>query len=942
MNRIPQVSLPAGVLRRFIVCLIALSLNFATAWAQAGTGSLDGKVIDAGKELPLAGAIVEVDGTLFQTSTDRAGEFYFASLPAGAHKVRVSYLGMDPQEFAVTVVADQRATLDAKLGDQVVRLSTFQVEGQRVGQARALNQERASDNLKNIVAADAMGRFADQNAAESLARISGISLERDQGEGRFVLVRGIDPNLNMTMINGVVVPSSEGNERTINLDVIPSDVLSSIEVSKSNTPDMEGGAIGGTVDLHTQSAFDEKNRVLAGSVSLQYNRLRDEVASGKADIRYADQFRNRTIGLVLAASYQRRDFSTLNVEASKPALTNSPTGGQFYLPSKYTLKDYHPIRDRAGLNAALEFKPNADNYLYVRAFYSYFSDDENDGDVILPTGKGVVSALSADQAAVTVNKSNIKSKSRKQTSDLASLAVGGEHTRNDLHWDWMGSFAYGAEETPFQIEASFLNSKNDTTTVSIDSSDIYRPVVRQTAFTNKGDLSSPAGYFLDNFEVEVKQAHENQWAFVANVQKDAMIAGNPGFWKTGIKYRIASKHYDKNDYEYGDTSLAYATFADRSSYPYFRPADQDFLTFKWDEMKSYFKTHGGEFTLKGEDTAIAAFADDFDSDENVLAGYVMGKVKTGKSTWLAGVRVEETFFKTIGFESNFDDSGAFTGASRVSASRDYASVLPSINYHYDFTDRLVFRASATRSLSRPKLEDSAFRRSVDRSVEEVTEGNPELKPYQATNLDASLNYYMPHLGLVSAGIFYKDISDFIFTQSVGGGDAATGFDLITPENGDRATISGLELGWQQQLTFLPAPFDGFNIYANATFTDSDSTIGGDSGRAGESFPFVSQSKTIANVALSYEKRGLLVRLAGNYRSSSLTEIGGSAIEDLYTASHFQLDLTSRYQFTSKCSVFLNVTNLNNAPYRVYFGTANTLAQSEYYRYAVDAGIQYRF
>jgi TonB-dependent receptor len=930
------------VFRRLALLLAGLALAL-TAAAQSESGSLDGKITDATKGMPLTGAIVTIEGSGLEVSTDRAGEFYFSGVPAGDRQVRVSYLGFAPQSFAVTIVAGQRAHLDAKLGEDVVQLETLHVEGQRVGQARALNQERAADSLKNIVAADAMGRFPDQNAAEALARISGITLERDQGEGRFVLVRGIDPNLNMTTLNGVVVPSSEGNERTINLDVIPSDSLASIEVSKSNTPDMEGGAIGGTVDLRTQSAFDEKGRVLAGSLSLQYNRLRDEIASGKADFRYANQFRDGTVGLTFGGSYQRRDFSTLNVEASKPALTNSPSGGQFYLPSKYTLKDYHPVRDRAGFNAALEFKPSADDYLYVRTFYSYFSDNENDGQLVFATGKGTVSALGADQATVAVNKTDIKSKSRKQTSDLASLAVGGEHTRGDLHWDWMGSFAYGAEETPFQIESEFLNTKNDTTTLSIDSSDIYRPVITQTAFTNKGDLSSPAGYFLDNLEVETKQAHENQWAFLANVQKDAQIAGHPGFWKAGVKYRIASKHYDKNDYEYGNPALAFATFADRSPYPYFRPGGQDYLTFKWTDLKNYFKAHGGEFELKEEDTAIASVEDDFDSDENVLAGYVMGKVKAGKSTWLAGVRVEQTFFKTSGFESNYDVDGDFTGATRVSKSHDYANILPSINYHYDFSDRLVFRASATRSLSRPKLEDSAYRRAVDRSAEEVEEGNPDLKPYQATNLDASLTYYMPHLGLLSAGLFYKDIEDFVFTQFIGNGDAATGFDLSAPQNGDRASITGLELSWQQQFAFLPAPFDGFGVYTNVTLTDSDSTLGGDGPRAGEKFPFVHQSKTIANVALFYEKNGWFVRLAGNYRSSDLEEIGGVATEDLYVESHFQLDLTSRYEFTPRCSVFFNVTNLNNAPYRVYFGgNAHTLSQSEYYRYAAEAGMQWRF
>ncbi len=930
----------AGLWRRLAFCLFGLPFLLVPAWAQGGTGSLAGHVTNATNGNVLAGAVVSVGSA--ETSTDRSGDFYFSALPAGAQSVQVTYLGLTTTTQSVTIVAGQRAVLNVQLGEEVVKLETFRVEGEKVGQARALNQERAADSLTNIVAADAMGRFPDQNAAESLARISGITLERDQGEGRFVLVRGIDPNLNMTTINGVVVPSSAGNERTINLDVIPSDSLASIAVSKSSTPDMEGGSIGGTVDLRTQSAFDEKGRVLAGSASLQYNRLRDEVKSGKVDFRYANQLRNGTVGLSLGGSFQRRDFSTLNVEASKPALVASPAGGHYYLPSKYTLKDYHPIRDRAGFNAALEYKPDADNYLYVRTFYSYFSDLERDGEMKFATGKGTVKALSANQATVDINKTNLFSKHRKQTSDLANIAVGGEHTRGDVKWDWLASFAYAAEETPFQIQSEVLNGKKDITTFSIDSTDIYRPKLTQTGFSGKGDISNPNNFFLDNLEVETKQAHENQWAVQTNLQKDATIAGNPGFWKAGVKYRTSSKHYDKNTYEYSNPTLAYATFADQNKFPYFRPAGHDYPTFKWEALRDYFKGHGNEFTLLEADSGVGSAEDDFNSDENVLAGYFMGRVKAGKSTWLAGVRVEQTFFKTAGLDSNLNTDGEFTGATRVSASHNYANVLPSINYHYDLSDRLVFRASATRSLSRPRLSDSAYRRSVDRSEEVVTEGNPDLKPYQATNLDASISYYMPHLGLLSAGAFYKDISDFIFTQFINGGDATTGFDLNTPRNGKRASLTGLELSWQQELSFLPAPFDGLSLYSNLTLSDSDSTLGGDSPRAGEKFPFISQSKTIANVALSYEKNKVHIRLAGNYRSSSLTEIGGVDIEDLYTASHFQVDLTSRYDFTSKCSLFLNIANLNNAPYRVYFGTANTLSRSEYYRYALDLGVQCRF
>lgn len=212
MTPIPQVRPPTGGFRRLLACFLGLSLALTSAWAQTGAGSISGKVTDT-SGAALRGARITIDSITRDTSTDHDGGFTLGNVAAGTYTVHVSYLGLPSKDYPVIVVAGQTAGLDAKLGDDVVQLETFTVEGQRVGQARALNEQRASDNLRSIVSSDAAGRFPDQNAAESMQRVVGVSLERDQGEGRFISIRGVDPDLNNTQLNGVNIPASQEDSR---------------------------------------------------------------------------------------------------------------------------------------------------------------------------------------------------------------------------------------------------------------------------------------------------------------------------------------------------------------------------------------------------------------------------------------------------------------------------------------------------------------------------------------------------------------------------------------------------------------------------------------------------------------------------------------------------------------------------------------------------------
>ncbi|MDP3179427.1 MAG: carboxypeptidase regulatory-like domain-containing protein, partial [Spirochaetaceae bacterium] len=269
MNPVPRSARGlCPLLFRALSCVFLLVLLPSLVQAQPA-GSLSGKITGP-KGAPLAGATITLAPGL-ETASDREGDFYFGSVPAGSYTARIVYLGLPSKERPVTIGPGQPASLTATLGDDVIQLQAFTVEGTRGGQAKALNIQRSSENLKEIVASDAIGRFPDANASESLQRMSGIALERDQGDGRFVSIRGLNADLNSTQLNGVNIPSSENGTRRVNFDSIPSDMLEGIELTKAVTPDMDGDAIGGSINLKSKTAFSQEARIFNLSAEGVYN-----------------------------------------------------------------------------------------------------------------------------------------------------------------------------------------------------------------------------------------------------------------------------------------------------------------------------------------------------------------------------------------------------------------------------------------------------------------------------------------------------------------------------------------------------------------------------------------------------------------------------------------------------------------------------------------------
>jgi len=924
----PRTNVRSGLRGWFLTGLAGFLLPSLAALAQSGTGTLSGKVTDVNTKAPLAGALVRVVGTSLETSTGRAGDFYFSSVPVGEQTIRVSYLGLGERETTVSVGGGVEAVVDVRLGELIVEMETFRVEGQKAGQARALNEQRASDNLKSIVSADALGRFPDQNAAETLGRISGVSLARDQGEGRFVSVRGVDPDLNNTQLNGVNIPASQEDSRSVNLDVFPADLLDSIEVVKAITPDMDGDAIGGSVNLKTQNAFSSEERILRVSAEGQYSDLSGKWGH-KASVVWGDKFNDGKVGLLIAVSDAHRYFASDGKETDdNPWVPDAGANGTFYLTPGGDIqhREYTIDRLRRGVNFSLDFRPNPENSYFLRGIYSHFSDYENRFRTRF-RGRPANAVPTSDTAGtITGRPIVIDLKDRTEDNNVWSFAAGGEHRRGPWEIDYTASFARAELDDPFRYQPAFSSAN---TTWNYDFTDPQKPV-----FTGAGTALPASAFRFTSWALDKGLNTEDETALAVNFRRETEIAGNKGSFKFGAKYRAKARSVNITSDEILPAPGVTLTLADMARTSD-RGVNPTFPSINPVAFRAYYAANPSHFVKDADVSLVNDTVEDYETDEDVLAGYLMGEVALGKLTLIGGARVERTDFDTRGWSVEDEDPATLT---RVAGSRSYTNVLPGLITRYDFTPSVVGRASWTSTLARPKFLDASSSRAVE--DDDVTQGNTNLKPYRSSNWDASIEFYPRSLGVLTLGAFHKDISDFIFSQVIPGGAPNGVNSLTTPLNGDSATVTGLEVDYQQQLSFLPSPFDGFGFYANVTLTDSESELGGS--RSGEKVPFLNQSKRLANFALSYEKHGFFARVSVAHRSRYLSLIGANTAGDQYVDDHTQIDITTNYKISSRYTIYAEILNVGNEPYSAVYNVTEGLRKSEFYSWSANVGIKASF
>lgn len=931
MKRVNKIRLMTAL------CVIVPTL----LWGQE-TGRITGRVTDEDTGRILGGALVRVAESSLFAYTDSDGEYRLAGVPAGSQTLEFSYLGYRSLRLTAEVPANGMVRLDApfsqaqaRVEDQVFELDQFVVEGSLVGAARAINQQRAASTYTNIVAADDIGRFPDQNAAESLSRLPGLSVYRDQGEGRFVVVRGVNFTLGNVTLDGVGIASPESGERGVPLDVVGSDSLAAIEVVKVPTPDKTPEGLGGSINLRGRSPFDADNN--EGELTAQgiYSKLTGEMGyklNGNASF----LFNEKTVGLMIGFSQQQRDFGSYNYETDDGWFTEDfANGGDLSHPavSGIQFRDYVIERERRSVNAALELRPNDRNQYWLRGSFSKFDDTEQRHTLLVPLyaddGETLVAVGEGTGSVEKVRRAARRGRYREKLQDLVAFSAGSEHRLDRWTIDTAFGYSKGEEEKPGEFQVRFRRNARDLGfDYTIDGYDVS---VTQTAGPS---LLDPASFtHFQRIDREVETASETETSMAINARRD-LESANPAYIKVGAGYRLKNKDRDADVSEWtgGPSDYRFANYAGAvSDYPYgFATPTIDIIA-----ARDFFNANRAAF----EEEVIVddTYLGDWDVDEDILAAYLMGGLTVGRADWVAGARYERTEVSSTGNALELDDAGDFSGVSARSVKRDYDMLLPGLHLRYAMSDELVLRASISSSIVRPAYDEIANARFINREDLKVEDGNPALEALRSFNLDASVEYYLPNLGMVSAAAFHKDISDFTFLNDIPGGIEIDGvnYDYARFENGNDGYVYGLELAYQQQLRFLP----GFGVLANLTLSDSSA----DYGSAG-TFTFVGQSDYVGNLAMTYESGKFFTRLSANFRGERLRE--DEPIQDgFYVDSSVQLDWTASYRLSSSLRFFVEVNNLTNEPFRVFTkgpSGEKLLQQFEEYDWSANFGVRWAF
>ena len=931
--------------RGAIACLI-LSLPAVPA---AIADSVSGSVTDAANTVSFQGAVVSIDGREGSTTTDDRGRFRLSNVPAGTHTLVISYVGTASTRIEITVPPEGLNLGDVAIGeaDLTGLVEEVIVYGQAAAFASALNQERAAVNTVSVLDTDAMGQFPDQNVAEAVRRLSGVTVENDQGEGRYVVIRGMDPDLNSTSINGVRATAAEPR-RALQLDVIPSDVLDGIEVNKSLTPDMDGDAIGGSINVKTLSAFSRKGPYAKARVEQSHNEIRD-AWSPKASIAGSNVFElegARRLGVAGAFSWHDRKLQADNAEADDWDVADD--GNDFL--EEFQPRLYKVERERIGAVLNFDLDVSESTALHLYTLYSRFKDTELRNRTTFGLDgldESTLSPTRMSYSEVEIERDTKGRDMRGQIAENLSISFGSDTQLDAWQIETNVGYSYARERTPDQVSGTWVaefesgdgSIPDGQPVLTIDRSD-PKILVAESAFWSV--LQDASLYELDELEHLNEKNEDTQYSFRLDATRDMDF----GIVKFGAKARLREK---KTNEEVGLWSGDDAWFLSDVLLPdggsaYGFPTPMDPVPDNGGERDILAGGTGIEF--EDVDSRIDSNVADFKFDENVFAVYGMTRWDNGPLTVTAGLRVEWTRLDSSGSITELIEEGdTHNGAvldddtvfiTPVDEKKSYTDFLPSINARYEFNEDLIGRASVHKSVVRPRVEDVAFRVEIDGDEAEL--GNPSLDPFRAWNADVSLSFYPTDLSVMSAGLFWKRIDDFIFIQTIDDYPfAGRVFDEATvAQNGDQADGIGIELSYQQHFGFLGAPWDAFLVGVNYTHVDSSAkTIDG------RKIDLPKQSKNIAGFVLGYDKHGFDIRLAMKYRDRYIDSLEGEG-EDRYTHEHLQWDLTVKYSVTDSWLVYAEISNLGDRPEYYYSGRRNRALQYDEFGTTAAIGVQYNF
>ena len=887
-----------------VACLLVLA-PLATLAAQRGTeGDLAGRITDT-SGTPVAGSTIHVLGTARGQAAGPDGAYRLTALPAGRQTVIVRSIGFARDSFAVTITAGTVTTVLVRLTPVAVALNavTVQARRQQSSSGEAVAEQRDAPNQVDVAAGDVIRSLPNANAADAVSRLPGVTTERAEGEGSFVEIRGTEPRLSAVTIDGMPVPGTEHGERNIKLDDVPEDILADVTVTKTLTPEMSADAIGGTVDLVTKTPDGPPHGYLSGQFGHMplLNRVQ-----GEAGFTYGGRVGpDERLGFLIGGSVDRNDRVINDME---------PTWTAGTVPNEFSLQDDAMTRTRFGLGGDVDYRFGNRSTVHVRGLYSWFADHGTSYQYDVGYGAGTDSGVAGGTGYETNAALNRLSLHLTPTEQLYGLTVGGE--QGALHY---AASVAGTQQSIRHFRTTIFGFRQSAT-YRFSTANPNSPTYAIVPTAAAQQAADPAQYVLSGYD------DNNQTSTGRDVAGRVDYAG--GGWMLGASVRNEVRQYTNRTYtaSYTGGSVPLSQFLSTFSDPAFYSAIHHFdLGPVPDDaaIRRYETAHRSAFHIVNDP------ASNFGGTEDVSAAYVRRDIDLKRLHVIAGLRVEHT-------------NGVYTGDSARGA-QTYTDLFPNLQLRYAADDQTNLRLALTRAIGRPNFSDLAPSVSglVGDPATIVMLGNPSLRPERAWNVDLEVERFLPRSGVVSAALFYKRLSSFIYTRAIPGYDAPPYNDGQTyrggqPQNGGDAWLAGLETQWTQHLVA------GFGFSASWTHLHSVAHI------PDRNVPLPRQSPDLAELAALYDRGPVSARVEWSYQGENIASYGDGTSKastgDQYFYAHAQIDAAVRLTVRNGLELSLEGANLNNAVFGFFVGTPKNhySFQREYYGQSFLLGLKQQF
>jgi TonB-dependent receptor len=826
--------------------------------------------------------------------------------------------------------------------DQSSEVDEIVVTGVRLQNQKAITERRNNLQVTDSVTSDDVGRLPDFNIGEALQRLPGVAVQNDQGEARFVTVRALNANYNYTLVDGVSIAVPDRNGRRVFMDVMPASLADRIDVYKTFTPDLEGGAIGGVIDIRTASAFDRRSRDL--NVSAQIGQYENHEGfegagpSGTFDARYirtfgdADQF-----GVVLFGNYYKRDsysgqteygssryfYTAAGASAGQPgANTGVYPGTGVAVPGERRWFYYHNDRTRYGGGAKLEYRPSDDDYLFVRGFWNTATDNEaRQTDLLTHSGGGTLTNQTPTSGELR-GASGLSIQENLGQFDFErsvwALTGGGDHAAGggDLSWRLNYSGSY------FNNPENWAEWRQNGSAAAF----AYQQVGDHFVFTplNPAAFNNYAAYAPYRRQFDNRELNEDLYEAKVDFGRELVALGAGWRFKVGAGVRRIERAFDESRDRYlplaGNTYNLLAAGVLRPDLCLRPPgagAGQCMVAIDTGRAQTAFDAHlaanPGQWrldTMTNDDNNL-----DYSLEETVWNAF--GLLAYSDAVWSLnlGARYEDT--RTDGRGQRLV-ANVWEG---VENSGGFEDLLPSINLGYNLTHTIKLRSAYSKSIGRVPFNAIApvgERLTEDGSDIRLTRSNPDLLPRRADNIDLAIDWY-PGRGrnLLSASLFYKRVENEFFTSvdrmmiDLDGRQVEA--QVTQPKNaGSPVDIYGVELNLIQELDdLLPQVLKGFTATANLTLLDTNFKQLMNDGSEVELKTMIGQPQTTYNLALSYDRGPVSARLAYNYAGERLSERLNttSAFRNRYDGETQSLAFKARYRLSDNWTASFTASNI---------------------------------